>query len=422
MLTNENLTLPPLPPFSLSLSLSLSLRIHVLHPKNLNKKQPQGDYICSEPSLTEFCKNTKTLGFLDDLQNSSDIWTVFAPANEAFDESASRAINSFLTTTSTDARKVLAFHHVNGESLSYDDLVCKETIEMYLPNSFSRTKCEKMQGKDGSKNEEMKYQVGSGNSIVGIMPMITSSAQCDNGFIHIVDGILLPKPANLAAAYETGDEVISGGGDLIKDLIFGPSSQTAFQFNNLITEVEVERLELDNPNVVFGDLVAQEDAAAKAAKCLNLMNMEVDYSSIPEKYSCLPAYCESITTVEDCQSAFYKGCSFCAGQCVAAAGMQAAVIKCIREAWKDAAPNSVNGAVPDGDVIPSEEEIIFHNMAGLSELKNVIGGARSVMSWGIYQDKRPKNYRVPIHVHPLGGYTCVNDGPVEMIVQVIYNT
>ena len=99
--------------------------------------------------------------------------------------------------------------------------------------------------------------------------------------------------------------------------------------------------------------------------------------------------------------------------------MQKAVINCVREAYVDADPNKVNGKVPplQNSFVPASEIVEFQNMAGLSTLTNVIGGDQAVMFWGKYRDSRPPEKRVPIHVHPLGGYTCVNKGPVAMEVQ-----
>jgi hypothetical protein len=56
-------------------------------------------------------------------------------------------------------------------------------------------------------------------------------------------------------------------------------------------------------------------------------------------------------------------------------------------------------------------------MAGVSTLTNVKGGEDSVMYWGVYEDSHLPTKRVPIHVHPLGGFTCVNKGPVAMEIQ-----
>jgi hypothetical protein len=193
-----------------------------------------------------------------------------------------------------------------------------------------------------------------------------------------------------------------------------------FDFNNLIIEVETERAGIDNPNLSYGLEESQKNAALKAEKCLDLTQLTPDYSVIPEEYSCLPAYCEAITTAEECQAAFYKGCSYCSGSCVAAAAIQKAVIDCVREAYSDAEPNKVNGkyATPqDGEFVASEEVVRFQNMAGLSTLDNVKGGEDAVMYWGVYEDSRPPTKRVPIHVHPLGGFTCVNKGPVAMEIE-----
>ena len=113
----------------------------------------------------------------------------------------------------------------------------------------------------------------------------------------------------------------------------GPSPEATFQFNNVITSVEVNKADLYNPNKAYGELDTVKEAAVEASKCLNLEKLEPDYSGIPEKYWCLPDYCEAITSAEECQAAFYKGCSYCSGSCVAAAGIQQAAITCVREAY-----------------------------------------------------------------------------------------
>lgn len=182
-------------------------------------------------------------------------------------------------------------------------------------------------------------------------------------------------------------------------------------------EVEAERPGMDNPNLSYGLADSNKDAAIKAEKCLDLTQHTPDYSVITEEYACLPAYCEAITSEEECQAVFYQGCSYCSGSCVAAAAIQKAVIDCVREAYIDAKPNKVNGknATPqDGEFVAAQEIVRFQNMADVSTLDDVIGGEGAVMYWGVYEDSRPPTKQVPIHVHPLGGFTCVNKGPVAM--------
>jgi len=197
----------------------------------------------------------------------------------------------------------------------------------------------------------------------------------------------------------------------------GMKPENTYEFNQLITRVEVAKLKIPNPNKAYGDKEYNKVASMKASKCLDLRQLTPDYSKLPSNYTCLPAYCEAITTATKCQEAFYEGCSYCSGKCVAAAGMQEAVIKCVRKAYKHAKPNMVNGKLPGGEVSESKEKIIFNSMAGLADAKSVTGGDYAVMSFGIFQDTRLPGYRVPIHVHPLGGYTCVNKGKMEMSIE-----
>jgi len=203
---------------------------------------------------------------------------------------------------------------------------------------------------------------------------------------------------------------------------FGPSPGPSLEkqihtFNQLITQVEVDRAGDANPNVAFWP--AQKDAVERAGQCTDMRNLELDYSMISDQQWCLQEICESKATFDECNGAFYLGCAFCEGKCVVAGVMHAAVTQCIRDAYADADPGKVNGQVPAGVVIPSTVTTQFYGMSGVYTGGQVRPGGvgTSAMVWGSYQNSRPPGYRVPIHVHPLGGLQCVNEGPLTLMVE-----
>ena len=52
----------------------------------------------------------------------------------------------------------------------------------------------------------------------------------------------------------------------------GPSPEASFQFNNVITSVEVDNADLYNPNKAYGELDTVKEASVEASKCLDLEN------------------------------------------------------------------------------------------------------------------------------------------------------
>jgi len=142
------------------------------------------DYICSSYEYSTLCNVLASDGFMyDDL--SSGKWTLFAPTDAAFDAGQSKNIDL--------VDKIIQFHFIKGKSVSFDELICTERLEM-ASKKDSRTKC---QGKK-------KYQTGKGNREVGRMPLIVAPdiAVC-NGIIHGVDHLLLPSLSSSTSSSST---------------------------------------------------------------------------------------------------------------------------------------------------------------------------------------------------------------------------
>jgi uncharacterized surface protein with fasciclin (FAS1) repeats len=167
------------------------------------------DTICKMgPAFSVMCNVTKddalsaAMSLVDnDSDNDNDNaastnWTVFVPTDDAF-EDASPVLKAI---TDEEEMRVLLFHFYKNYYLTYDELVCRETIQSVLdhtqnhnddeqPNGpdESRTKCDKGYGKD------VKFQTGNGNTKQGSLPKIVDSdIHACNGIIHVLDHVMYP--------------------------------------------------------------------------------------------------------------------------------------------------------------------------------------------------------------------------------------
>lgn len=110
--------------------------------------------------------------------DGEDVFTVFAPTNEAF-EKFPEDLDSINAETLTD---ILLFHAVAGKEIYREDLVCQDLLEM-ANGVDSRTIC------DGPE----RYQKGAGNPEGRVPYLIESDIQACNGIIHMVDDVMLPR-------------------------------------------------------------------------------------------------------------------------------------------------------------------------------------------------------------------------------------
>jgi hypothetical protein len=67
------------------------------------------------------CDALMDTGLIDDLE--TDIWTVFAPTNDAFEELGSNTLDTLSNDTAV-LTDLLLFHTVAGTALKSDDLPC----------------------------------------------------------------------------------------------------------------------------------------------------------------------------------------------------------------------------------------------------------------------------------------------------------
>lgn len=142
------------------------------------------DYLCTESDFSILCDLINEFQFYTLLSDCACEWTVFAPTDEAF---ATFEEKVMVDLTAENLLDVLSFHAVQNSKLSYEDLLCTETIEMSNGHD-SRTQCVK----DKDTKERFKIQKGAGQ-ISGMPPkIIESDIDACNGFIHVVDNVMIP--------------------------------------------------------------------------------------------------------------------------------------------------------------------------------------------------------------------------------------
>jgi transforming growth factor-beta-induced protein len=118
------------------------------------------------------CEILARTGLEDDLDG--EIWTVFAPTNDAFDSLPDGVLDSLLNNTDA-LTDLLLFHTIAGEALNLTQFECGEMTDMANEES-STTVCE----------PGRIFQTGAGNS-PSEMPVITGpDIQACNGIVHMV--------------------------------------------------------------------------------------------------------------------------------------------------------------------------------------------------------------------------------------------
>lgn len=155
-----------------------------------------------------------------------------------------------------------------------------------------------------------------------------------------------------------------------------------------------------------------EQNMGPAAQCLDqqylIDNQYVSSAKVDAEYPCLRDYCASLTTPDECNTEenFDLGCGWCGGGCTAFISFQDAFIDCVREAYQDYDPGQVNGVTPP--LTPSNttfDHIYADFPVGLPDQGNVtnLGNKR----WLSSEVGRPAGERVPIHLHPFSGLSCI---------------
>jgi len=156
-----------------------------------------------------------------------------------------------------------------------------------------------------------------------------------------------------------------------------------------------------------------------AAHCLDLKFLEesyVSYTKIDAQVPCLKDYCASLTTAEECnlEENFKKGCGWCSNSCKPFSPYQDAFIQCVRDAYADYEPDKINGqALPATPSLAQKSTDLGDFAIGVPEQGGIpnLGNKR----WSHSSTSRSAGNRVPIHIHPFTGMSCINSEGGSMV-------
>ena len=115
----------------------------------------------------------KAAGLVDVLSGTGP-FTVFAPTNEAFKKLPEGALADLLKPENKDKLvAVLKYHVVSGK------VMAKDVVKL--------NKAKTVQG------SEVKIKVAGGNVTVDNAKVVKTDIACNNGVIHVIDTVILPK-------------------------------------------------------------------------------------------------------------------------------------------------------------------------------------------------------------------------------------
>jgi len=153
----------------------------------------------------------------------------------------------------------------------------------------------------------------------------------------------------------------------------------------------------------------QSSNLGPAAHCLNLTKLDAPNESIHRNTRCLRNYCSSITSPEECNlnENYKRGCSWCGGSCKPYNSYWEPFIECVRKAYNESSdPDLINGKnIP---YKPSEPvtDIEYTNVPIGNPDQGSLPGIGN-RRWYFSEVSRKAGYRVPIHVHPFAGLSCI---------------
>jgi uncharacterized surface protein with fasciclin (FAS1) repeats len=123
-------------------------------------------------NFTTLVAAVKAAGLVDTLKGPGP-FTVFAPTDEAFAKLPAGTVDALLKDPDK-LKKILLYHVVSGKVMAADVVKMKraKTVE----GAF------------------LKIHVMGGNVMVDNANVVKTDIVCDNGVIHVIDTVLMPKP------------------------------------------------------------------------------------------------------------------------------------------------------------------------------------------------------------------------------------
>jgi len=135
---------------------------------------PAADIVDTAVSAGNFktlVKAVQAAGLVDTLKGPGP-FTVFAPTDEAFAKLPAGTLESLLANPE-QLKKVLLYHVVSGKVMAADVVKLKE----------AKT----------AEGSSVKIKAGAGQVMVDNAKVVQTDIACDNGVIHVIDTVILPK-------------------------------------------------------------------------------------------------------------------------------------------------------------------------------------------------------------------------------------
>jgi len=129
------------------------------------------DTAVSSGSFNTLVKAVQAAGLVDTLKGPGP-FTVFAPTDEAFAKLPAGTLDSLLANPE-QLKKVLTYHVVAGKVMASDVVKLKEAKTV--------------------QGSSVKIKVNNGNVMVDNARVVKTDIECDNGVIHVIDTVILPK-------------------------------------------------------------------------------------------------------------------------------------------------------------------------------------------------------------------------------------
>jgi len=129
------------------------------------------DTAVSAGSFKTLVKAVQAAGLVDTLKGPGP-FTVFAPTDEAFAKLPAGTLESLLANPE-QLKQVLTYHVVAGKVMAADVVNLKEAKTV--------------------QGSAAKIKVSGGNVMIDNAKVVKTDIQCDNGVIHVIDTVILPK-------------------------------------------------------------------------------------------------------------------------------------------------------------------------------------------------------------------------------------
>lgn len=129
------------------------------------------DTAVSAGSFKTLVKAVQAAGLVDTLKGPGP-FTVFAPTDEAFAKLPAGTLESLLANPE-QLKQVLTYHVVAGKVMAADVVKLKEAKTV--------------------QGSAAKIKVSGGNVMIDNAKVVKTDIVCDNGVIHVIDTVILPK-------------------------------------------------------------------------------------------------------------------------------------------------------------------------------------------------------------------------------------